>query len=322
MTAHFQTVALIGLGLIGSSLGRVIKRDGLAATVVGSARTQATLDKALELGFVDRVHADPLDAVRDADLVVLCSPPGSFAAIAERMAPGLKPGAIVSDAGSTKVSAIEAIAPHLPAGVHLVPGHPVAGTENSGPDAGFPELFARRFCILTPPDGTDAAAVAAVRRFWEACGSTVEIMDAHHHDRVLAITSHLPHLIAYAIVGTASDLEGQLKREAAGSEELVQTREVIKYSAGGFRDFTRIAGSDPVMWRDVFLNNKEAVLEMLGRFSEDLVALQRAIRWGDGGALEDWFTRTREIRRGVVEMHQAGSFSPLEPNGKKPDPDD
>jgi len=320
MTAHFDTVALIGLGLIGSSLGRVIKRDGLANAVVGNARSQATMDTALKLGFVDRVHADPLDAVRDADLVILCSPLGTYAALAERMAPGLKPGAILTDVGSTKSSVFAAIAPYLPAGVHLIPGHPVAGTENSGPEAGFPELFAGRYCILTPPAGADSAAVSALRRFWEACGSTVETMDAHHHDRVLAITSHLPHLIAYTIVGTASDLEGQLKREAAGSEELVQTREVIKFSAGGFRDFTRIAGSDPVMWRDVFLNNKEAVLEMLGRFSEDLVALQRAIRWADGDALEDWFTRTREIRRGVVEMHQAGNFSPLEPNGTTPEP--
>ncbi len=321
MTVLFDTVALIGLGLIGSSLGRVIKRDGLATSVAGSARTKATMEKALELGFVDRIDADPADAVRDADLVVLCAPLGSYEAIARAIAPALKPGAIVTDVGSTKSSAIDAIAPYLPAGVHLVPGHPVAGTENSGPESGFPELFTGRFCILTPPQGADRAAVEALRRFWEACGSTVEIMDAHHHDRVLAITSHLPHLIAYTIVGTASDLEGQLKREDADTEELVQTREVIKYSAGGFRDFTRIAGSDPVMWRDVFLNNKEAVLEMLGRFSEDLVALQRAIRWGDGAALEDWFTRTREIRRGVVEMHQAGNFSPLEPNGQTPTPD-
>lgn len=317
---HFNRLALIGLGLIGSSIARVCKERGLVDEVIGCAPSQATRDKALEIGFADRVFEDPAEAVAGADLVILCSPLGTFKAIARQIGGALKQGAIVSDAGSTKSSVIDALAPHLPDGVHLVPGHPVAGTEHSGPEAGFADLFIDRFCILTPPKGADAGAVGRLRAFWEACGSDVEIMDPHHHDRVLAITSHLPHLIAYTIVGTAGDLEGQLEREDAESTEMVATREVIKYSAGGFRDFTRIAGSDPIMWRDVFLNNKEAVLEMLGRFSEDLVALQRAIRWGEGEKLEEWFRHTREVRRGVIEMRQAGSFSPLEPHAQDEEP--
>lgn len=304
----FDRVGLIGLGLIGSSIAWAIKRGGLAAHISGYARSEATRVRSLELGFLDSAHDTAASCAEDCDLIILCTPLGAYAQIGREIAPVVKPGAIVSDAGSTKVSVIEALEPVLPDGVHLVPGHPVAGTENSGPDAGFESLFDDRYCILTPTPETSKDAIARVRKFWEDLGSMVEIMDAEHHDRVLAITSHLPHLIAYTIVGTASDLENQLAREHADETEMVRTNDVIRFSAGGFRDFTRIAGSDPVMWRDVFLNNREAVLEMLGRFSEDLVALQRAVRWGDGDKLQDWFTRTREIRRGVVEQKQAGTF--------------
>jgi cyclohexadieny/prephenate dehydrogenase len=230
--------------------------------------------------------------VKDADLVVLCTPVGTFKALAEEIAPSLKRGAILSDAGSVKGAVIRDVGPFVPEGVHFVPAHPIAGTEQSGPTAGFAELFDGRWCILTPPDGTDPDAVAKLKKFWEGLGSNVEVMDAHRHDLVLAITSHVPHLIAYNIVGTADDLEN------------VTEGEVIKYSAGGFRDFTRIAASDPTMWRDVFLNNREAVLEVLGRFSEDLSALQRAIRWGDGDTLFNLFTRTRAIRRSIIDAGQ------------------
>lgn len=309
----FDRIAIIGLGLIGSSLCRVIKRDGLARHVAGHARSAATRETSMALGFLDSVHEDAADAVRDADLVVLCAPVGANAAIAKAIGPALKRGAVVSDVGSVKVAVIRDVGRHLPEGVHLVPGHPVAGTEHSGPESGFPELFVDRYCILTPPAGTDQDAIDRVVALWQRAGSNVELMDPHHHDRVLAITSHLPHLIAYTIVGTASDLENQLLREREDEQDVVETREVIKYSAGGFRDFTRIAASDPVMWRDIFLNNREAVIELLGRFVEDLTAMQRAIRWGEGETLEDVFTRTRAIRRGVIDMGQAGSFNPTEP---------
>ncbi len=288
----FDHIALVGLGLIGSSLGHAIRRGRLAKRISGTARSQRTREAALALGFVDDVHQDPADAVRGADLVILCTPVGTFADLAARIAPALKPGAILSDAGSVKCAVVEAIAPALPEGVHFIPGHPIAGTEHSGPESGFAELFDGRWCILTPLADADAQAVAQLRVFWEACGSFVEIMSPEHHDLVLAITSHVPHLIAYNIVGTASDLE------------TVTEKEVIKFSASGFRDFTRIAASDPVMWRDVFLNNREAVLEMLGRFTEDLASLQRAIRWGDGEALEALFTRTRAVRRSIIEAGQ------------------
>jgi cyclohexadieny/prephenate dehydrogenase len=291
--ALFERVALIGLGLIGSSLARVIRREGLARHVAGTARSAATRDKAWSLGYLDSVHGEPAACVAGADLVVLCTPLGSYAEIGAAIRDDLAPGAILSDVGSVKQAVIRDLGPNIPDGVHLVPGHPVAGTEHSGPEAGFAELFEGRWCILTPPPGTDEAAVARVRELWRGAGSQVEIMEPAHHDRVLAITSHLPHLIAYTIVGTATDLA-----DATQSE-------VVKFSAGGFRDFTRIAASDPVMWRDVFLNNREAVLEMLGRFSEDLTALQRAIRWGEGDKLQELFTRTREIRRGIIDAKQA-----------------
>jgi len=291
-TTLFDCIAFIGMGLIGSSLARVARRDGLCRHISVASRTQATLDKILELGLADETSLDAAEAVAGADLVMVCTPMGAYEAVAQAMAPSLKSGAIVSDVGSVKEAAIRTLGSHLPGGVHLVPGHPVAGTEHSGPEAGFAELFEGRWCILTPDANTEQAAVEQVSELWRRAGMTVEVMDARHHDHVLAITSHLPHLIAYTIVGTATDLEDDLKQE------------VIKYSASGFRDFTRIAASDPVMWRDIFLNNREAVLEILGRFSEDLTALQRAIRRGEGAVLEDIFTRTREIRRGVIEAKQ------------------
>ena len=291
--AQFERVAFIGIGLIGSSLARVLRRDGLAGEIVACARSAATRAAALELGIVDRATADPAAAVAGADLVVLATPLSAYAAVAAAIAPALRPGAIVTDVGSVKQAAIRDILPHLPAGVAFVPGHPVAGTEHSGPEAGFAEVFRDRWCILTPLPETDTAAIARIVALWERAGMRVVTMSAEHHDKVLAVTSHLPHLIAYTIVGTATDLEESLKSE------------VVKFSAGGFRDFTRIAASDPVMWRDVFLNNREAVLEMLQRFSEDLSALQRAIRWGEGEKLEERFTKTRAIRRSIIEAHQA-----------------
>jgi cyclohexadieny/prephenate dehydrogenase len=288
----FAKAALLGIGLIGSSLAHAMRRAGLAAHISGFARNPETLDKARTLGFADTLHDTPAPAVRDADLVILATPVGAFGELAKEMAPHLKPGAILSDVGSVKMAVVRDVAPFVPEGVHFIPAHPIAGTEQSGPEAGFAELFDGRWCILTPPPEADAASVETLRSFWQRCGSQVEIMDAKHHDLVLAITSHVPHLIAYNIVGTADDLE------------TVTQGEVIKYSAGGFRDFTRIAASDPVMWRDVFLNNREAVLEMLGRFNEDLSALQRAIRWGDGDMLFNLFTRTRAIRRSIINAGQ------------------
>lgn len=288
----FEKVALIGLGLIGSSICRGMRAEGLAGKVTGYARSEETRKVALEIGLVDEVAATGAEAVKDADLVILCVPVGITGDVMADIKAGLKPGAILTDVGSVKRSVIDMILPHLPQGVHLVPGHPIAGTEESGPRSGFAELFHGRWCILTPLETTDAAATQKLTDFWTKLGSDVEVMDAAHHDLVLAITSHVPHLIAYNIVGTAADLEE------------VTRSEVVKYSAGGFRDFTRIAASDPTMWRDVFLNNKTAVLEMLGRFSEDLTALQRAIRWDDGEALFELFTRTREIRRGIIDAGQ------------------
>ena len=316
----FDKMAIIGLGLLGSSIARVAKREHLVEHIVGTTRSRKTLERAYELGILDSINITPRKAVEGADLIVLCSPVGTYADIAGEIASGLKHGAIVTDVGSVKQVVINDVAPHIPPSVHFVPGHPVAGTENSGPDAGFAELFEGRYCILTPPIGTDEVAIEKVSEFWRRAGSLIELMDPYHHDRVLAITSHLPHLIAYTIVGTASDLEGQILRETGEDSEVVRTREVIRYSAGGFRDFTRIAASPPEMWRDIFLNNRETVLEMLGRFTEDLIALQRAIRWGEGDKLYDWFERTREIRKGVVDMGQAGSFNPLEKkNGQDPE---
>lgn len=292
MTAPiYDRVALIGLGLIASSMGHAIKRFGLAGTVAGHARTEGTRAAALELGFCDAVFATAAEAAAGADLVVLAVPVGAMGAVAAGIAPHLKPGATVTDVGSVKQAVIEAVAPHIPAQVHFIPGHPLAGTEHSGPHAGFATLFENRWCLLTP-GGADPAAVARLRAFWQGMGANVEEMDAAHHDLVLAVTSHTPHLIAYTMVGVADHLRR------------VTESEIIKYSAAGFRDFTRIAASDPTMWRDVFLTNREATLDILGRFTEELFMLQRAIRMGDGEMLHDYFTRTRAIRRGIIEAGQ------------------
>ncbi|WP_170990192.1 prephenate/arogenate dehydrogenase family protein [Aquamicrobium sp. LC103] len=288
----FDRIALIGIGLIGSSLARVIRREGLAGEIVISTRSADTLKRAEELGLGDRYERDPAKAVKGADLVIVSVPVGSSGDVAAAIAPSLKRGAILTDVGSTKGSVIAQIEPHVPAGVHFIPGHPLAGTEKSGPDAGFADLFENRWCILTPLEGTDPEAIERLSAFWRGCGSNIDTMDPAHHDMVLAIVSHLPHIIAYNIVGTADDLETVTKSE------------VIKYSASGFRDFTRLAASDPTMWRDVCLHNKDAILEMLARFSEDLASLQRAIRWGDGDKLFDLFTRTRAIRRSIIEAGQ------------------
>jgi len=291
-TGKFNCITIIGAGLIGSSLARAVQRFSAAETLVICDQNKDVLAEAKALRLADTYQNDPVKAVKNSDLVILAVPVGAMAAVCETIAGTLKKDTIVTDVGSVKASVVKALQPILPAGVHLIPGHPVAGTEQSGPSAGFASLFEDRWCILTPPKSHSKKALKALTAFWELCGSKVEIMDAEHHDLVLAITSHVPHLIAYNIVGTASDLEE------------VTRSEVIKYSAGGFRDFTRIAASDPTMWRDVFLNNKDAVLEMLGRFSEDLTALQRAIRWEDGEALFELFSRTREIRRRIIDAGQ------------------
>jgi cyclohexadieny/prephenate dehydrogenase len=288
----FERIALIGIGLIGSSLAHVIRREGLAGEIVISSRRPETLARAKELGLGDRYEADAAEAVKGANLVIMSIPVGACGAVARNIGPHLAKGAILTDAGSTKGSVVNDVTPHLPEHVHFIPGHPIAGTEQSGPDAGFDSLFEGRWCILTPSADANPDAVQKLSAFWTACGSKVDTMDPEHHDRVLAIVSHLPHIIAYNIVGTADDLEA------------VSKSEVIKYSASGFRDFTRLAASDPVMWRDVCLANKDAILEMLGRFSEDLAALQRSIRWGDGDALFDLFTRTRAVRRSIIEAGQ------------------
>jgi cyclohexadieny/prephenate dehydrogenase len=292
MAQVYERVALIGLGLIASSMFWAIKRKDLAGEVVGYARSGETREIAREIGLCDVVYDNIDDAVRDADLVVLCVPVGVMGQVMEQIAGSLKKGATVSDVGSVKRDVIENVKPHLPEGVEFIAGHPLAGTEHSGPRAGFAELFDNRWCLLVPIEGSDPDAIARLRSFWEGLGSNVEEMDADHHDRVLAVTSHAPHLIAYTMVGVADDLRR------------VTDSEVIKYSAAGFRDFTRIAASDPTMWRDVFLSNKDATLEILGRFTEELFALQRAIRQGDGDHLFDYFTRTREIRRNIVEAGQ------------------
>jgi cyclohexadieny/prephenate dehydrogenase len=288
----FSKVTIIGLGLIGSSIAHATRRGKLAKEIAGFDSSADVRRRADRIGFCDRVYDDIAAAVKDAKLVILCTPVGAYKSVAEAIAPHLLPGAILSDVGSVKGAVIRDIGPSVPAGVHFIPAHPIAGTEFSGPEAGFATLFDGRWTILTPLAGADVAAVARLRGFWECLGSQVDEMDASHHDLVLAITSHLPHLIAYNIVGTAHDLEA------------VTEGEVIKYSASGFRDFTRIAASDPTMWRDVFLNNREAVLEVLGRFNEDLSQLQRAVREGNGQLLFDTFSRTRAIRKAIIEMGQ------------------
>ncbi len=292
MTPLYERVALIGLGLIAGSMGLAMRGAGLAGEIVGTAHSAETRGIAVGLGLCDRVTDTAAEAVAGADLVVLCVPVGAMGAVAAEIGPHLAPGATVTDVGSVKRAVIEAVAPHVPDGVHFIPGHPLAGTEHSGPRSGFAALFANRWCLLLPQPGVPEAAVARLRDLWERMGANVDEMDVEHHDLVLAVTSHAPHLIAYTMVGVADDLRR------------VTDSEVIKYSAAGFRDFTRIAASDPVMWRDVFLNNREATLEILGRFTEELFALQRAIRTGDGDHLHAYFTRTRAIRRGIIEAGQ------------------
>ena len=292
MSFMFEKVAVLGIGLIGSSLCRAMREKGLAKIIVGHAKSEETRKVALEIGLVDSVYATAADVVQGADLVIMCVPVGACGPLAAEIGPHLKQAAILTDVGSVKGTIVRDCAPHVLKGVHFIPGHPIAGTEQSGPRSGFDELFENRWCILTPVEGGDPAATAKLEAFWQACGSKTELMTADHHDLVLAITSHLPHLIAYTTVATASDLES------------VTDTEVIKYSASGFRDFTRIAASDPTMWRDVFLNNKDAVLEMLGRFTEELAVLQRAVRWGDGETLFKLFTRAREARRNIIAAGQ------------------
>ena len=291
MSIPYNRVALIGLGLIASSMFWALKRAGFQGQVTGYARSQATRDTARRLGLCDHVYDSAIDAVKDADLVVLCVPVGAMGAVAAEIAPYLKPGCTLSDVGSVKKSVIEAVSPHIPEGVHFVPTHPMAGTEHSGPDSGFASLFDNRWCLIVP-NGADEDATRRLEDFWHALGANCERMEVQHHDLVCAVVSHIPHLIAYTMVGVADDLNR------------VTDQEVIKFSAAGFRDFTRIAASDPTMWRDVFLTNKEATLEILGRFTEELFALQRAIRTGDGDQLFDYFTRTRAIRRGIIDAGQ------------------
>jgi len=290
----FRRLALLGIGLIGSSVARIAKERGdLAAEIVVNARTQKTLDRVVELGFADRVELDPAKAVEGADCVMLCAPVGAFAGLAKAIGPALTPGAVLTDVGSTKQSVIRDVGPFVPEGVHFVPAHPLAGTEYSGPDAGFTTLFQGRWTLLTPPPGTDEAAVEKITELWRRCGSMIERMEPAHHDRVLAIVSHLPHLLAFTICGTADDLAEESRRE------------VTRFAASGFRDFTRIAASDPVMWRDIFLNNREALLEMLARFMEDAQAMARAVRWGDAAYIEDKVERGRKMRRSLIELKQA-----------------
>ena len=288
----FNRLALIGVGLIGSSIARAARLENAVGSIVATARSPETRRRVAELGLADQVVETNAAAVEGADLVVVCIPVGACGAVAQEIGPHLSPGAIVSDVGSVKSGVVRDMRPHLPSHVHFVPAHPVAGTEYSGPDAGFAELFVNRWCILTPPENTDAQVTEKLAAFWRLLGANVETMTPEHHDLVLAVTSHLPHLIAYTIVGTADELQN------------VTRSEVLKFSAGGFRDFTRIAASDPTMWRDVFLANKDAVLEVLGRFNEDISALTRAIRNGDGATLFDQFTRTRAIRKGIVQIGQ------------------
>jgi cyclohexadieny/prephenate dehydrogenase len=292
--AIFNRLTIIGPGLIGGSIARAAREyGGIAETIVASTRSKKTLDRVAELGFADVCELDPAKAVEGADCVILCSPVGTYAALAERIAPALMKGAVLSDVGSTKQSVIRDVGPFVPAGVHFVPAHPVAGTEFSGPDSGFAALFQGRWCLLTPPAGTDEVAVQKLDALWRRTGALTARMDAAHHDRVLAIVSHLPHLIAFTICGTADDLADETRQE------------VLQFAASGFRDFTRIAASDPEMWRDIFLNNKEALLEMLARFSEDAQAMARAVRWGDTAYIEDKINRSRKIRKSLIELKQA-----------------
>ena len=292
MPALFNKVTLIGIGLIGSSIARVIKRDKIARHLVAVAKSKKTIDTVLKLGIADSVTLDSSEAVKDADMVMLCSPLGTYKKIVSEIGPNLKRGCILTDVGSVKGCVFEDIEIEKLLGVNLVPAHPVAGTEYSGPEAGFVELFEGRWCVITPDKTASKESIKKICKLWEAAGSNVEIMDPNHHDQIMAMTSHLPHLISYTIVGTATDLEKSL------------VSEVVKYSAGGFRDFTRVAASDPTMWGDIMIKNKEAVLEILQRFNEDLTALQRAIRWDEYDLIHDFFSKTRKIRKEVIQAKQ------------------
>lgn len=294
----FKQVTIIGFGLIGSSIARAIRQNSFSTRIICADMSRAVCDTVLHLGIADDVTTDLAKGVKNSDLVILSVPVGAMAAVAEKIAPHLSAGCVVTDTGSVKAAVMKCLQPRLPASVHIVGGHPIAGTEHSGPEAGFAELFQNRWCILTPMPHTELGAIEKLTQLWEMCGANIEIMDAEHHDMILGITSHLPHLIAYTIVGTATDLEEDLKGE------------VIKFSASGFRDFTRIAASDPVMWRDIFLNNKDAVLEVLQRFTEDLTAMQKAIRKGDAEHLYQRFKETRDIRRAIIDAGQAGYAYP------------
>lgn len=296
----FKQITIVGFGLIGSSIARGIIKNGLASRIVCADQSREVCDKVLELNLASDAYSDVSKAVKGSDLVILCVPVGAMGAVADKIAPHLEPGCIVTDVGSVKGAVMSALQPRLPKTVHLVGGHPLAGTEHSGPEAGFAELFINRWCILTPLPHTELKAVEKLTLFWEGLGSNIEIMNAAHHDMILGITSHLPHLIAFTIVGTATDMEDDLKSE------------VIKFSASGFRDFTRIAASDPTMWRDVFLTNKDAVLNILQRFTEDLTAMQKAIRKGDGDFLYRQFKETRDIRRAIIDAGQAGYVYPTQ----------
>lgn len=306
MTKAYDRVALIGLGLIASSMAHAMRRADLVGEIVGTARSTETRDIVRDMGFCDRVTDTAAEAVAGADLVVLAIPVGAMEDVARQIAPHLAEGATVTDVGSVKRAVVEAVAPNMPDHVHFIPGHPLAGTEHSGPRSGFAELFENRWCILLPGENTDETALNRLARLWQDMGAHVDTMEVDHHDLVLAVTSHTPHLIAYTMVGVADDLRR------------VTDSEVIKYSAAGFRDFTRIAASDPTMWRDVFLTNKDATLEILGQFTEELFALQRAIRTGDGDMLFDYFTRTRAIRRGIIEAGQDTDAPDFGRSGKKP----
>ena len=288
----YKHVALIGLGLIAGSVSLAIRRNGSETRITGTARSEKTRKTALEIGLVDAVFETAAEAVKDADLVILAVPIGAMAGLAAEIAPHLKPGATVTDVGSVKSAVIDAVGPHMPENVHFIPGHPMAGTEKSGPESGFAHLFDNRWCLLTPPKDTDPDALEKLIAFWQSLGAMVEVMDANHHDLVAVVISHAPHLIAYTMVGVADDMSR------------ITEQEVVNYSAAGFRDFTRIAASDPTMWRDVFLHNKDATLEVLGRFTEELFSLQRAIRTGDGDFLFDYFTRTRDVRRSIIDAGQ------------------
>lgn len=294
----FRRLTIVGFGLIGSSIARAARKQNLVKTIVAVDINKDARQKIRELNLADVITDDPEKGVRGADLIIFCTPVGTYESLAIQIKDSLERGVLISDVGSVKQSAVHAISPHIPSHAHFIGAHPVAGTEQSGPEAGFSTLFINRWCIITPTEDSSIEALGKIKTFWEGVGSQIELMDPAHHDRVLAITSHIPHLIAYNIVGTAADLE------------TVTESQVIKFSAGGFRDFTRIAASDPTMWRDVFINNKEAVLEMLGRFNEDLSALARAIRWGDGDKLYELFSRTRSIRRSIISSGQESS----EPN--------